>query len=118
MVVVSDKILRIVSPFGKPATTAALNKLSLQEKSLERQILEMKSSAGAADIQPEIQRLEDALRAVRDEMKPLKAQLEELKEQEEKEAEAGAVAREAALRKGENPYAQLSKVDLTSIVKK
>ncbi len=38
-------------------------------------------------------------------MEPLKAQLEELREQEDKEAEASAAAREAALRKGENPYA-------------
>ncbi|MFG1479784.1 hypothetical protein V5F53_14155 [Xanthobacter sp. V4C-4] len=120
MVVVSDKILRVIAPFGKPATTAELSKLSLQEQALERKIREMKASSrpGEASFEPEIQKLKDALRAVQKKIEPLKDQLEELKAQEDTEAEARAAARETALRKGENPYTQLLKIDLTSIGKK
>ncbi len=45
MVVISDKILRIAL-IRETATTAALYKLNLQEKALERQISELKSSSG------------------------------------------------------------------------
>lgn len=120
MVVISDKILRIVAPSGRPATTAALYKLNLQEKALERQISELKSSSGTggADVQEEIRKLETKLSEIQKKKEPLKAQLEELREQEDKEAEASAAAREAALRKGENPYAHPLKIDLTSIDRK
>ncbi|MGU3494142.1 hypothetical protein ACLBXM_08870 [Xanthobacteraceae bacterium A53D] len=120
MVVVSDKILRIVAPSGRPATTAALYKLLLKEKALERQISEMKgaSRTSEANLQAGLRRLENALKDVQKQMEPLKAQLQELKEQEDKEAEAQAVVREAALRKGKDPHTLLSQIDLASLGRK
>lgn len=116
MVVVSDKVLRIVAPNGRPATTAALAKLTQQEKGLERQLSEAKADRSGDDAsrQAEIRRLETAIKEVQKQMEPLKAQLEELKKQEDKEAEARAVNREAKLT-GRNPYTTLMKTDLTTL---
>lgn len=116
MVVVADKILRIIGPTGRPATNAELSKLTLKEKALEGQLRELKRATGADDagLQQEIRKLEDAIKDVRKKMEPLKAQLEELNAQEEKEAEARAAAR-AAQNKTGNPYVPLLKTDLTSL---
>lgn len=113
MVVVADKILRIVGPSGRPATTAALSKLTLREKELQRQLQEVKGTAGtdAAAQQQDIRRLEDAIKEVQKAMEPLKKQLEELKAQEQKEADARAAARAVAA----NPYAPILKTDLTTL---
>ncbi|WP_127090803.1 hypothetical protein [Aquabacter cavernae] len=118
MVVVADKILRIVGPTGKPATTAALNKLVLRENQLEAQLAEVKSARGTDEAaqQQEIRKLEEALKEVRKTMESLKAQLEELRAQEEKEGNVRSAAREA-LSKAGNPYAPLFKADLTSLSK-
>lgn len=116
MVVVSDKILRIVAPSGRPATSAALAKLAQQEKGLERQLGEAKAdrSLDEAGRQQEIRRLEAALKEVRKQMEPLKAQLEELKAQEDKEAEARAVLKEAR-QTGRSPYTRLLTADLSKL---
>lgn len=118
MVVVADKVLRIVGPSGKPATAAALNKLSLQEKALEQQLREVKGAGGmdAATRQQEVRKLEDAIKEVQKKMEPLKAQLEELRAQEEKEARASTAARSAQA-KANNPYAPVFKADLTTLGK-
>lgn len=116
MVVVADKILRIIAPSGRPATNAELSKLTLREKSLESQLREVKSATGMDDAtrQQEIRKLEDAIKEIQKKMEPLKAQLEELKAQEEKEARASEAARAARNNAG-NPYAPILKTDLTSL---
>lgn len=116
MVVVSDKILRIVGPSGRPAMTSALAKLTQQEKGLERQLSEAKADRSMNDDarQQEIRRLETVLKEVRKQMEPLKAQLEAIKAQEDKEAEARAVVKEAR-QTGRNPYTRLLTADLSKL---
>ncbi|MBA4789007.1 MAG: hypothetical protein AB1698_16455 [Pseudomonadota bacterium] len=113
MVVVADKILRIIGPTGRPSTTAELSKLSLKEKELERQLRDVKGTRATDEAaqRAEIRKLEDALKAVQKAMEPLKKQLEELNKQEEKEAAVRAAARSVA----SNPYAPILRTDLTKL---
>lgn len=102
MVVVADKILRIIGPTGRPSITAALSKLVVRERALEGQLREEKSAARPDDAaaQAEIRAKEDALREVRKKIEALKAQMAELDAQEKKEARAAQAVREVQAKTG------------------